>query len=75
MTPRAATGRLRLEDRQVINGMVYKIHTGISRRDLPERYGPSKSVYTRFRRYTLDGVFTQALEQIQAHADAAGDID
>jgi transposase len=64
-----------VEDRQVINGMVYKIRTGISWRDLPERYGPWKTVYTRFRRYALGGVFTQALQQIQAHADAAGDID
>ncbi|BCL25094.1 transposase [Streptomyces tuirus] len=64
-----------MEDRQVLNGMVYKIRTGISWRDLPERYGPWKTVYTRFRRYALDGVFTQALQQIQARADAAGDID
>lgn len=62
-------------DRQVVNGMVYKIRTGISRRDLPERHGPWKTVYTRFRRYALDGVFTRALQQIQARADAAGDID
>ncbi|WP_412080825.1 IS5 family transposase [Streptomyces sp. SCL15-4] len=75
LIPRAATGRPRVADRQVINGMVYKIRTGISWRDLPERYGPWKSVYTRFRRYALDGVFTRALQQIQAHADAAGDID
>ncbi len=27
-----------------------KIRTGISWRDLPERYGPWKTVYTRFRR-------------------------
>ncbi|MEU0647703.1 IS5 family transposase [Streptomyces umbrinus] len=75
LIPRAATGRPRVEDRQIINGMVYKIRTGISWRDLPERYGPWKTVYTRFRRYALDGVFTRALQQIQAHADAAGDID
>lgn len=55
--------------------MVYKIRTGISWRDLPERHGPWQTVYTRFRRYALDGVFTRALQQIQAHADAAGDID
>ncbi|MEU9575311.1 IS5 family transposase [Streptomyces massasporeus] len=75
LIPRAVTGRPRVEDRQVINGMVYKIRTGISWRDLPERYGPWKTVYTRFRRYALDGVFTRALQQIQAKADAAGDID
>ncbi|MFF1605417.1 IS5 family transposase [Streptomyces mirabilis] len=75
LIPRAATGRPRVEDRQVIDSTVYKIRTGISWRDLPERYGPWKTVYTRFRRYALDGVFTRALQQIQAHADAAGDID
>ncbi|MGO4748437.1 transposase [Streptomyces sp. 2MCAF27] len=73
LIPRAATGRPRVEDRQVINGMVYKIRTGISWRDLPERYGPWKTVYTRFRRYTLDGVFTWVLQQIQARADAEGE--
>ncbi|KIZ16769.1 transposase [Streptomyces natalensis ATCC 27448] len=75
LMPRAATGRPRVSDRQVVNGMVYKIRTGISWRDLPERYGPWKTVDTRFRRYALDGVFTRALQQIQAEADAAGDID
>ncbi|MGV9252032.1 transposase [Streptomyces sp. NPDC003697] len=54
---------------------VYKIRTGISWRDLPERYGPWKTVYTRFRRYALDGIFTWALQQMQARADEAGDID
>lgn len=63
-----------MEDRQVINGMVYKIRAGVSWRDLPERYGSWQTVYTRFRRYALDGVFTRALQQIQAHADAAGDV-
>ncbi|MFF9819857.1 IS5 family transposase [Streptomyces sp. NPDC014006] len=75
LIPRASTGRPRVEDRRVINGMVYKIRTGISWRDLPERYGPWKTVYTRFRRYALDGIFTRALQQMQARADAAGDID
>ncbi|GGZ40279.1 transposase [Streptomyces bluensis] len=75
LIPRAVTGRPRVEDRKIINGMVYKIRTGISWRDLPDRYGPWKTVYTRFRRYALDDVFTQALQQIQAQADAAGDID
>ncbi len=36
---------------------------------------PWKTVYTRFRRYALDGVFTGALQRIQARADAAGNID
>ncbi|MYS44801.1 transposase [Streptomyces sp. SID5998] len=76
MIRRAATGRPRVEDRRAINGMAYKTRTGVSWRDLPEGYGPwRQAVYTRFRRYALDGVFTRALPQIQGRADATGDID
>jgi transposase len=75
LIPRAVTGWPRVSNRQVINGVVYKIRTGFSWRDLPERYGPWQTVYTRFRRYALDGVLTRTLQQIQARADAAGDID
>ncbi|MGW2936903.1 transposase [Streptomyces sp. NPDC001156] len=73
--PRAGTGRLRVDDRRILNGMAFKIRTGITWRDRPERFGPWKTVYTRFRRYALHGVFTRALQQLQAWADAAGDID
>ena len=75
LIPRAATGRPRVADRQIVHGMGYTSRTGISWRDLPERYGPWKTVYTRFRRYAVTGVFTQALQKIQARSDAAGDID
>lgn len=37
------------------------------------RRSSTRTSYTRFRRYALDGMFTRALQQIQAHADAAGD--
>jgi transposase len=37
LNPGPRRGIPRVEDRQVINGMVYKIRTGISWRDLPER--------------------------------------
>ncbi|MFF7333340.1 hypothetical protein [Streptomyces sp. NPDC008150] len=41
-----------MEDRQVVNGTVHRIRTGVSRRDLPKLHGPSKTVHTRFRRRT-----------------------
>ncbi|MFF4426707.1 transposase [Streptomyces sp. NPDC001549] len=64
--PSAGRGRPRAEDRRVINGMVHKIRTGVSWRDLPERYGPWKTLYTRFRRSAIGSVFTRALQRIQA---------
>lgn len=38
-------GRPRVDDRRVINGMLFKAETGVAWRDLPERYGPRKTVY------------------------------
>ncbi|WP_123980063.1 transposase [Streptomyces sp. Ag109_O5-1] len=52
LIPRASAGRPRVEQRLVINGMVYKIRTGISWRDLPERCDPWPTVCTCFRRCT-----------------------
>jgi transposase len=44
-------------------------------RDLPERYGPWQTVYSRFRRRHLAGVWERVLTSLQAEADAEGDLD
>ncbi|MFJ2646775.1 IS5 family transposase, partial [Streptomyces sp. NPDC087420] len=68
-------GRPRLDDRVVLNGIVWKLRTGSAWRDVPERYGSWQTLYTRFRRWALDGTFSRMLKAIQAERDAAGDID
>jgi transposase len=68
-------GKPRVDDRRVLNAIVWKIRSGAAWRDLPARYGSWQSVYTRFRRWALDGTFTAMLAGVQAAADAAGDID
>ncbi|MFE0462361.1 IS5 family transposase [Kitasatospora sp. NPDC058965] len=68
-------GRPRSDDRVVLNGIVWKLRTGSSWRDVPERYGSWQTLYTRFRRWALDGTFSRMLRAIQAEKDAGGDID
>jgi transposase len=68
-------GRARRDDRQVVNGILWKLATGAPWRDLPERYGPWQTVYTRFRRWTLGGVWDRLLAGVQRRADAAGRLD
>ncbi len=63
------------DDRVVLNGIVWKLRTGSAWRDVPERYGSWQTLYTRFRRWALDGTFTRMLKATQAEKDAAGDID
>ncbi|MGZ3113416.1 IS5 family transposase [Streptomyces sp. H62] len=75
LLPVSPRGRKRLDDRKVLNGIVWKFRTGTAWRDVPERYGPWATLHTRFRRWALDGTFERMLQAAQAHADAAGDID
>ncbi|WP_282690158.1 MULTISPECIES: IS5 family transposase [unclassified Streptomyces] len=75
LLPRPALGRPRLDDRMVLNGIVWKFRTGVPWRDVPERYGPWTSLHTRFRRWAADGTFDRMLQAARAKADATGDID
>ena len=52
-------GRLGKSNRLMLDGIVYWMMTGIPWRDLPKRFGPWQSVYSRFRAWTLSGVWAQ----------------
>ncbi|MEU3317146.1 IS5 family transposase [Streptomyces sp. NPDC006662] len=67
-------GRWR-DHRQVVNGILHRVRTGVQWRDLPERFGPWKTVYERHRLWSADGTWERLLQQVQAEADAAGEID
>lgn len=75
LLPPQRMGRPRQDDRRILNAMVFKSRTGIAWRDLPSRYGSWKTVYTRFRRWALDGTFDRLLTSLQARADANGAIN
>jgi transposase len=59
-------GRPVRDRRQVLNGILWKLSTGAAWRDLPERYGPWKTVYERFRRWSADGTWDRLLAHVQA---------
>ncbi len=59
----------------MINGVLYRVRTGVQWRDLPERFGPWETVYKRHRRWSADGTWTMLLSRIQAAEDATGGID
>lgn len=42
--------RPRKDNRTIVNGMVWIARSGAPWRDLPERYGPWETVYSRFRK-------------------------
>ncbi|WP_455709360.1 IS5 family transposase [Kitasatospora indigofera] len=67
-------GRWR-DHRQVIDGILHRVRTGVQWRDLPKRFGPWKTVYERHRLWSADGTWENRLQRVQAAADAAGDVD
>ncbi|MFJ3307739.1 transposase [Streptomyces sp. NPDC086549] len=75
LLPESLHGRKRLDDRRVLNGIVWKFRTGTAWRDVPERYGPWATLHTRFRRWATDGTFERMLRAAQAKAGAASGID
>jgi len=54
-------GRPAKNNRIMLNAMMYWLNTGVPWRDLPERFGSWKSVYTRFRRWREQGVWQEML--------------
>jgi transposase len=64
-----------VDDRRVINGMLFKAKTGVAWRDLPERYGPWKTVYNRFWRWSRNGTLTVLVCRVRMIAEAIDELD
>ena len=49
----------RVDDRKVISGVIFVIRNGLRWRDAPVDYGPHKTIYNRFVRWSRLGVFSK----------------
>ncbi|MFE8938620.1 IS5 family transposase [Streptomyces sp. NPDC007872] len=63
------------DHRQVIDGILHRVRTGVQWQDLPERFGPWKTFCERHRPWSADGTWERLLQQVRAAADAAGEIE
>jgi len=55
-------GRPRVDGRRVLSGMIFIIHNGLRWCDAPREYGPYKTLYNRFVRWSQKGVFEKSLK-------------
>jgi len=46
----------RVDDRRIVSGIVYVIKHGLMWRDAPKGYGPHKTIYNRFVRWSRLGL-------------------
>jgi transposase len=56
----------RVDDRRVVSGIVHVIRNGLRWRDAPEVYGPHKTLYNRFIRWSRMGVFNRIFAALAA---------
>jgi len=56
----------RVDDRRVLSGIICVISHGLSWRDAPAAYGPHKTLYNRFVRWSRMGVFDRIFAALAA---------
>ena len=54
----------RVDDRRVLSGIVFVIRNGLRWRDAPGGYGPHKTIYNRFIRWSRMGVFNRIFVEL-----------
>jgi transposase len=69
------TGRPNADHRQIINGILWILRTGAPWPDLPERYGPSGTVSSRYYRWRQQGIWNRIFADLQSQADAENNLD
>jgi putative transposase len=60
----------RVDDRRVISGIIHVIRNGLMWRDAPAAYGPHKTLYNRFVRWSRAGVFDRIFATLAAESTA-----
>jgi transposase len=58
----------RIDDRRVISGIILVLRNGLRWRDAPSDYGPHRTIYNRFVRWSLLGGFSTYSPNWQAGA-------
>lgn len=61
-------GVKRVDDRRVISGIIYVIRNGLQWKDAPKVYGPHKTLYNRFVRWSRMGVFNHIFRELARQA-------
>jgi transposase len=74
-TPHGKPGRPGHDQRPIVNGILWILPTGAPWRDLPERYGPWKTVFHRFNAWRQDGTWVRIVTSLLDELDDKGLID
>jgi transposase len=64
--PHGKPGKPRVDDRRVISGILHVLKVGCRWRDVPPEYGPAKTVYNRYHRWSQRRIWQRMFEKMAA---------
>ena len=56
----------RVDDRRVLSGIIFINRNGLRWRDAPKEYGPHKTLYNRWKRWSDKGIFARMMMGLAA---------
>lgn len=74
LLPNKPRGVPRVDDCRVISGIIHVLKNGLLWRDAPSVYGPHKTLYNRFIRWSKAGVFDRIFATLAALSEATGTV-
>src|SRR6202012_154313 len=75
LDPPKRTGRKRIDSRQALNGIIYRLRSGCQWNHLPREFGDDSSIHRTFERWIEKGVLTEIWAVLVAHCEGLGDVD
>jgi putative transposase len=74
LDPPKGTGRPRVDGRQALNGIIYRLRTSCQWNHLPERFGSDSPVHRTFQRWLENGVFERVWALLVEKCDQLGGV-
>jgi transposase len=71
---RGRKGACRVDDRRVISGIVHMLKIGARWRDCPREYEPYTTIYSRFHRWSKQGVCFAVFEALTGYSGVWGSV-
>ena len=75
LDPPAETGRPRTGQRAALNGIIYRMRSGVQWNQLPRRFGDDSSVHRTMQRWIARGVFKLLWAVLLENCEELGAVD
>ena len=73
--PPKHTGRKRENPRQMLNGIIYRMRSGVQWNQLPKELGDDSTIHRTFQRWIECGLFCRMWAVIQTRCEELGGVD